>query len=505
MKQENRPMTPDVVFGQLFLAIQSSGIFPDSKTFADAKPKYPAKLILEKYNAKLQTAGFDLKGFITEHFDFSEGDAIPVVKENTVEEHIKKLWPLLSKEPDDPITGDSLLPLPFPYIIPGGRFKEIYYWDSFFTMQGLAWHGEWAMIEHMIRNFDYLIQTYGHIPNGNRTYFLSRSQPPFFASMLNFISEVKNDPAYPFAFLDSLLKEYRFWMDAPEDLPVGESYRRVTRINETGRLNRYWDDNPIPRQESWIEDIHLSRGTDHPERLYRNIRAACESGWDFSSRWLSDPMDLSSIETSQILPVDLNVLLWLLENTIATCYKSLGDSILEHTYRTVSESRKQLIIQLFWDPVNGCFQDYHLGENKRLQRPTLAMIYPLWGSLCTRKQADQTVKYVTEHFLKPGGLATSRVESGQQWDSPNGWPPLQWLAVKGLLNYGHNRLALEIINRWLSLNDKVFVNTGKMMEKYNVEDMNLMAGGGEYPVQDGFGWTNGVYLSFIHLRNKYSL
>ena len=123
------------------------------------------------------------------------------------------------------------------------------------------------------------------------------------------------------------------------------------------------------------------------------------------------------------------------------------------------------------------------------------MMYPLFAGVASPDQANRSIEYLSTHFLRPGGWVTTENKSGQQWDAPNGWAPLQWITFIGLKNYGAMDLANEAANRWLNLNEQVFNRTGRMMEKYNVEDLSLDAGGGEYPVQDGFGWTNGVYLA----------
>ena len=181
--------TPDKIYGQLFIDVQMQKIFPDGKTFVDCTPKRkPADIMYDYGLAK--GAGFDLKRFVLDNFNLPPAPPAfnYVVQEKDVVNHIKNLWGNLKREADkaSPLggglegAGSSLLPLPNPYIVPGGRFREVYYWDSYFTMLGLKESGETETIRNMIDNFAYLINTYGHIPNGNRSYYLSRSQPPFF-------------------------------------------------------------------------------------------------------------------------------------------------------------------------------------------------------------------------------------------------------------------------------------------------------------------------------------
>jgi alpha,alpha-trehalase len=230
---QTKVQTPDQVYGELFKDVQMSKIFPDGKTFVDCVPKRDPKDIVKDYLAikKNPAIKFSLELFVKENFDLPP--APPTInyiqQEKDVVMHIKNLWGTLRREPDKKIEGSSLLPLPYPYIVPGGRFREIYYWDSYFTMLGLKESGETEMIENMIKNFAYLIETYGHIPNGNRSYYIGRSQPPFFAAMVQLLATIKGDNVYV-SFLPALEKEYKFWMDGASKLKVGQAYRRVVKL-----------------------------------------------------------------------------------------------------------------------------------------------------------------------------------------------------------------------------------------------------------------------------------
>ena len=148
------------------------------------------------------------------------------------------------------------------------------------------------------------------------------------------------------------------------------------------------------------------------------------------------------------------------------------------------------------------FEDFNWLKQERTGLKSLAMVYPLFFKMTDQAQADGIAAYIEKHFLKPGGVVTTLYNTRQQWDAPNGWAPLQWMTIIGLENYGHKKLARTIAERWVTLNEKVYANTGKFVEKYNVEDMTLDAGGGEYPVQDGFGWSNGVYLALKAYLNN---
>ncbi len=488
--------TPDEVFGDLFVAVQVSGIFPDSKTFPDCEPQRPVAEIMADYMARRGDADFSLKQFVHSHFRTPELPETEVEPSADVTEHINRLWDGLRRHANNPMEGSSLLPLTNPYIVPGGRFGEIYYWDSYFTMLGLQVSGRVDIIRDMVANFSAMIQSYGHIPNGNRTYFLSRSQPPFFCLMVDLLAEASQDEKVYVEFLPSMLKEYHFWMktDGTRAIEV-EEVRSI--------LNRYWDDKPGPREESYIEDIELldSSHRDAGE-LFTDIRAACESGWDFSSRWFEDPDDMRTICTTDILPVDLNSLMYINERIIA---HGLHLDQNERTDGFISRgaNRKAAVGSIFWDDVENTFKDFNWTEGECTPDVTMACVFPLFAGIASERQAKYVAEHMEANLLKPGGWATTNVHSGQQWDAPNGWAPLQWIAFFGLSRYGFKDLAIEGANRWINNCIRVFNNTGRLVEKYNVEDISLMAGGGEYDVQDGFGWTNGVLLKLMsELRNS---
>jgi alpha,alpha-trehalase len=487
---------------QLFEDVQLSRVFPDGKTFVDCLPKHLPEEINEKYNVQKNQPGFDLEKFVLANFE------LPIPHSNnyrsdtskTVIENIDSLWKVLTRKPDK--KAGTLIPLPYPYIVPGGRFGEIYYWDSYFTMLGLKAAGRNEMLENMINNFSYLIDTLGYIPNGNRSYFIGRSQPPFYSLMLKLLVDIKGKEIL-LHYLPYLEEEYRFWMYGEKNLDQKNPLLyHVVSMPGGEVLNRYWDENDTPRPESYKEDIELSHGSGQEHRdIYRHLRAGAESGWDFSSRWFKDNQSFSSIHTVDIVPVDLNCLLLHIEQTIAEAYQLKNDSELSAYYLSIAEKRKKAIHEYFWNDDQGFYFDYELPEKKQKQPLTLAGVFPLFFKIATNEQAKKVATAIKEKFLQPGGVVTTLEETGQQWDFPNGWAPLQWITINGLENYGYTELAREIALRWINLNTNVFNRTGKLMEKYNVIDTHLEAGGGEYTGQDGFGWTNGVLLALV---NKYN-
>jgi alpha,alpha-trehalase len=383
----------------------------------------------------------------------------------------------------------------------------VYYWDSYFTMQGLVAGGRVDLVRGMLDNFAHLIRTVGHIPNGNRTYYLTRSQPPYFGAMVGLYASAA-DTGQALRYLDALEAEHQFWMDGANGLAPGTAHRRVVRLAGGDVLNRYWDDRPEPRPESYREDFRLASTLPEAqrERFYRNTKAAAESGWDFSSRWMRDPSDLRTLETIDLIPVDLNSLLYHTERTIAALYafrRAAGDSAAAARWNAMAESRRRTLLAHAWDSAGGFFFDVRWRTAERVSdRPTLAAAAPLYFGLATPEQGRRVAERLARDFMRPGGMVTTLIASGQQWDAPNGWPPLQWLSIEGMRRYGRADLADEVRQRWLALNRRIYRATGKMTEKYDVVDLTRPAGGGEYPNQDGFGWTNGVALSLSQQQGR---
>ena len=485
--------------GPLFHDVQLARVYPDSKTFVDSRPRSAPSEISARYTAAKTARGFDLRAFVEQNFEAprAAGEGARSDTSQSMEEHIRALWPALTRPADPVDPRSSLIPLPGPYVVPGGRFREVYYWDSYFTMLGLVQSNRTDLVKNMLDNFAYLVQTVGHVPNGNRTYYLSRSQPPYFAAMVGLYASA-TDTARALPYLDAMEAEHAFWMAGAESVAPGAAVRRVVRLRDGSLLNRYWDDRPEPRPESYREDFELAQRVPQGQReaLYRNIRAAAESGWDFSSRWMRDPADLRTLETTELIPVDLNSLLYHAERTIAALRLvrgRTGDAQVAARFAAEAANRRQALLAATYDPAEGFFYDVRWRSGERVtDRPTMAAAAPLYFGLATPEQGRAVAARLGRDFLSAGGFVTTLRASGQQWDSPNGWPPLQWLGAQAVRAYGRSDIADDARDRWLALNRRTYRVTGKMTEKYDVTDLSKRAGGGEYPTQDGFGWTNGV-------------
>lgn len=490
-------LTPADRYQELFIDVQMSRVFEDSKTFVDCAPLHPPEEILETYRNTCFADGFDIHAFVYDNFVTAELPASGFVSDpdRTLEEHIDTLWEVLTRRPKEHPQLSSLLPLPHDYVVPGGRFSELYYWDSYFTMLGL--HGSKKqqnveLLRSMADNFAYLIDTYGHVPNGNRTYYLSRSQPPVFSLMTELFEDAGARPAKD--YLPQLRKEYAYWMDGARELRPGEAHRRVVRMADGVIMNRYWDDRDAPREESYAEDVFTARRSNRPvHEVYRDLRAGAESGWDFSSRWQDDPAELATIRTTSIVPVDLNCFIFKLEKEIARLSELKGEKSLAEEFRCLAETRGAAIETYFWNAKEGAYFDYDWTLSQQRQNLTAATVTPLFVQTASETQAKQVAATLRNRMLAPGGLSTTEESnSDQQWDRPNGWAPLQWMAISGLTHYGFGDLANEISRRWLLIVSELYERESKLVEKYVLRPTAEHAKGGEYPLQDGFGWTNGV-------------
>ncbi len=528
---EGTPLTPDAIeaaFQTDMIAAFGQRLPGLVTTLNDPQISDSQKLIAIAH--LMRHLSVELQHFTDAHCEPPVGTGQPVLERIDMEGHLNRMWDELARQPEQiarEAAQTTLMPLPHPYIVPGGRYLEMFYWDSYFIAVGLAATGRQTMARNIVDNAAHLIETLGYIPNGSRHYFLERSQTPYFGFMLDLLRATAPDiwaeAATRERYLAALRREYAFWM-----AETGEQAGRRVVVDEAG-LNRYWSGSAAPRPEGYYEDIGAAyeRGlTDVDEHtsqeaanLYRNLRAACESGWDFSTRWLhGESYPLHSIRTTRILPLDLNCMLYHYERRLADFSPDEAEA---GRYRQRAAERKRILLRHFWDAEQQWFidcliPDSALAPDLRLTRPvrgdelrstgilSIAGIFPLFCGLLDASQPDegrlieQTVDTLVGRFEFPGGIVNSLTRRsdgssyGQQWDYPNGWPTHQWVTVAALEQYGYHEHARRIAQRVVDTARAVYDSTGKMMEKYNVVDPRSIAGGGEYRTQEGFGWTNGV-------------
>lgn len=500
--------SPDDALGDLFSAVQLHQVYDDGKTFIDLIPRGRIRQIKKEYELERHDPNFDLHEFVNRHF-YAFQHASPSYHADasrSAREHITDLWSVLERR--NRRDRGSLIAIPYPYVVPGGRFSEQFYWDSYFIMLGLEADGKWDMIDNMMKNYAYMIRKFGFIPTANRTYFLSRSQPPFFSHMVKLLARRRNRTLTLLEYLPYMLSEYRFWVKGRRILSKEEdvaAIRRVVRLGDGSIVGRYYDNRVTPRPESLREDVETVERAGHNdvEKMYLDLRAGAESGWDFSSRWFVDPQDISTIHTTDMVAVDLNCLLYHLEMTIAETYELMFQPLLARKFRRYGEKRKGAIHKYMWDEKAQFFTDYDFRTGKSTGRLTLAGVFPLYTKIATETQAKAVAAKIEKEFLKKGGLVTTLIDNGQQWDAPNGWAPLHWIVIQGLRNYGHHALANRIKKAWVKTCMDVYQRETKMVEKYNVVHPHKLGGGGEYVLQDGFGWTNGVLAALLDEDEKY--
>lgn len=487
---------PSSLYGPVFAEMQLNRVFPDGKTFADAVPRHEVEAIRNAF-VDGATTGIDLRRFAEDNFVLPQAaEVLPAHGERDLRRYIRSVWPSLCRADAASPPGGSRLPVAGRYVVPGGRFAELYYWDSYFSILGLVRDGHEDVAASMVDTFTDLLDTHGRIPNGTRSYYLSRSQPPLYFAMLDLLPQAK--PAVRRRRLEALLCEHAFWVDENLAGRTAAEASRAVRMPDGALLNRYSDDCDTPRDESYLEDVCTAAASARPAgEVYRALRAGAESGWDFSSRWLADGGTLESIRTTSIVPVDLNAFLYGMERAIASLADDLCLDAVAGRFDVASRRRRAAMHRWLWHDA-GYFCDFDLDTLERRQHMTAAALAPLFTGVATQAQAAAVARTTAEELMAPGGLRTTLVRTGEQWDWPNGWAPLQWIAFRGLRRYGHRRLARTIAMRWVATVDAEFQRTGWIHEKYDVES-RTGGGGGEYAPQLGFGWTNGVTAAFLDM------
>lgn len=517
--------------GSLLHTVQMARLFQDSKTFVDKKLRFHPDLVLLQFERLMNvTSGLpsdaDLAQFVEDCFE-SEGSEFedwypsdwtddPAFLEKIRDAKLRQwgrelhdAWKYLGRKIKDDVRDHpelySMIYVPNPFVVPGGRFREFYYWDSYWIIQGLLISEMKDTVKGMIENFLNLVDTIGLVPNGGRIYYEQRSQPPLLTAMMERYVYATGDVDFLRRNIHLLEKEMQFWL----------ANRTVTVDGHT--LARFNVESDGPRPESYREDYETAHGMSDAERrnLYANLKSGAESGWDFSSRWYivdngSVAGDLTHLRTRHIVPVDLNAFLCMNARLLSNMFTLVGDQSRAQLYGRVFLDWKEAIHKVLWNDEKGAWFDYDLIN--QVQRPYFyaSNLAPLWANVwdadSTNIEAivDRILAYLDHsHATKfCGGLPTSMRDSGQQWDFPNGWPPLQQLIIVGLENTGDERarrLAFDLAQKWIANNYDAYQDAvpSAMFEKYDVTVSGLPGGGGEYDVQLGFGWTNGVVLELL--------
>ncbi|XP_011641510.1 trehalase-like [Pogonomyrmex barbatus] len=431
----------------------------------------------------------EIAAFVAENFatqDELDNSTLPDWKENpTILKFIQDpqfrewarrlnyIWKTLARK----INGDlvvnpqrhSLIYVNNTFVIPGGRFKEFYYWDSYWIIEGLLLCDMPVTVKGMIENFLSMVERYGFVPNGGRVYYLSRSQPPLLIPMVAKYYERTMDRKFLKKNIAILETEFEYWQN--------EKTVDVKKDGKTYKMARYVVNSRGPRPESYKEDYQLAQQLPEQDQraLYNDLKAAAESGWDFSYRWCIQAnrdknLSLLNVSTSDIIPVDLNAILQRNARMLAYFHGILGN----------------LKVSLLL-PHGGARFSNSARARARARAPV-----------------ETVRKNVRKRYacLVVGGTPTSVNYTGEQWDFPNAWPPLQSFLILGL---HHTKVkeavafARTLAGRWLRSNYLGYDEYGKMFEKYNAIHPGEGGSGGEYNVQEGFGWTNGIVFEFLRL------
>jgi alpha,alpha-trehalase len=418
----------------------------------------------------------------------------------------------LPSEPVNTLAGmkdQGLLYLPRPYVVPGGRFNEMYGWDSYFIQLGLLRDNEVALAKDMADNFLYEIRNYGKILNANRTYYLTRSQPPFLTQMLLGVYQRNKDRKWLADAMPAIESYYRFWTSEPHltpstglsryydlgDGPAPESVsaeRDAQGLTHYDRVKEYYRDNQVADYD--VGEFFDSKRNILTDLFYKGDRSMRESGFDPSNRFGPFSVDIIHYD-----PVCLNSLLYLMEQQTAEITTILGNDGEAVTWRKRAAARAEAINRLMWDAQDGFYYDYNFAHKTVRHYPFLTTFYPLWAGIASKERASAVAKNVAK-FERPGGLSTSTFESGNQWDLPFGWAPLEMIAVEGLRRYGFNADADRISEEFLSLVRDEYRKVGFIVEKYDVVRRGTDSSSirfGYQSNQAGFGWTNAVYTRLL--------
>ena len=396
------------------------------------------------------------------------------MKMNKIEQYLENNWDKCIRE--SRFDEGTLLGLPYPYTVPSVEaFNEIYYWDTYFTNVGLLNSGRAMLAKQNTDNILYLVDKYGFMPNGSRTYYLTRSQPPFLFAMVRDICDYYDDNVWLNGAYFALCKEYKFWMNE--------------RIAPNG-LNRY-SPNPDPDTFSELAEGFKSRTKTNPdtpeEELARHCLGTCESGWDMTPRW--------DFEAHNFNAADLNFLLFAMEKNMAYFAEKLGYSEDVAVWNTRAEKRLELMNKFMLDK-NNLFLDYNFKTNRLSRIFSAASYYPLYAKAATPEQAAAAAENLRRLEAEFGILTCEKNDSGvlYQWDYPNGWACLQYIVMVGLNNYGYTDDAKRIAQKYVTLAEKVFDETGALWEKYNVVDGSINVSN-EYKMPTMLGWSAGVYIA----------
>lgn len=511
--------------------VQVARLYQDSKTFVDLEMRDEPDSILAAFDSLLNQTNDNpsrdqIQKFVDDHFDsigeleewiptdFNKNPAfLNGVRDDNLRkmgQNINDIWPTLGRKVKSVVFEHSerfsFIPVTNGFIIPGGRFKELYYWDTYWIIEGLLVSGMEDTVKGVIGNLIELVKKLGHVPNGSRWYYQERSQPPLLTAMMSLYIKATDDLEFLKKNVDVLEQELRYWLDTQlVTFNVGDA---------TYTLLRYYAPSKGPRPESYYEDYKDSRIFETQElqqSFYTEIKSAAESGWDFSTRWFinndgENKGNLSTINTSYLIPVDLNAIFANALDNMAHFQALLLNYRQSSHWAYLAKQWRYNIKEVFWNKEDGIWYDWDMKNNRHRKYFYPSNLAPLWMKVANKSFVNLNSKRILQ-WLKnsngidyPGGVPASLIRSGEQWDFPNAWPPLVSIvvnALEALETKESLEVAFEIAQSWVRACYKGFNATNQLFEKYDVEIPGRIGGGGEYTVQTGFGWSNGVILEFL--------
>lgn len=521
--------------GSILHTVQMAKVFPDSKTFVDMKMMKPQTQIEDEFKDIIAAEGDNLapeviRKFVEDNFTlenqmedyvpadwFKDPSLVSRIADSNYSQFAADLhdrWKILCRKIKDDVYFNqdrySLLYLPHPVVVPGGRFREIYYWDTFWVIRGLIQSEMYDTVKGMLLNFVHLIKQFGMIPNGGRSYYLNRSQPPMFIQMVQEYLDATGDAQFVLDNIEAMETELSYWYN--------QHSVQVFKDGEEHTLFRYNCNDDGPRPESYLEDFELAhetrQGAEEINDLYKELKTGAETGWDYSSRWFigqnkCNVGNLQDTKARSIIPVDLNSIMAHNAAILADMWDVyFNDVDKSKHYANLAFQIKKGIEAVLWNDKEGVWFDFDLDNNIHREFYNPANLWPLWSKSYdtteSNKFASSAVRYLKKQNLQiyPGGVPTTHLQTGQQWDFPNCWPPLEHMLVKGLRNCDDNdakQLAYDIAARRVNSSYVNFMGKGHMFEKYDATSLLKVGGGGEYEIQIGFGWSNGVVLDFLDM------
>ena len=495
-------------------------VFDDFKPLSDVNPIELSKRQREKvifdantkaseatkiFNSSKETSELYEKVFLRHYIEnvFNFSDDLITIKNNykpkwKISTGVKKIddtfnyiesyWHKLIRKTDNK-SNSSILVLPYEFVVPNeARFDELYYWDSFFGIEGLLTTGRLDLAQKLVDNFLHLVRQYGLVPNGNRDYYLSRSQPPFLSSMVvNVFKKSRMSDTAP-AHLQKWLSEraypllkhdfFDFWMNPK------------TRFDEATGLHHHWDDMNHARPERHSADKELADNLHDSMGLgitYRDTRAVAESGLDFT-----DALGKEASSTANVL---LNSMIYKYIKDLEFIALELGLDLEAKTFSKLAENKKQAINKYLWNEELGVYLNYNLSNKAQISVLNSETFVPLYVGASDKEKAASIVKNM--HLLESRGglMASVNIDSHHQWDGVNGWAPYHMMAIQGLLDYGYQKDAKRLANKWVNAISDIYKKDGVIYERIDVANIRKPDDTGDkYPTQTGFLWTNSSFV-----------